>query len=725
MLCDTCIGVLRDRSNIITDEPGDDGPRVMCAHHRTTQTLQRAAEDGCSICYAFWNQLSEAEITALRLQESLAMKKKVIIVKDPPALEPGELRDKEDLLEWLTITILTRGSDYEGAEHGGDFRAVDFALILAFCGKGIDWGEVSSKKTITRGFYMLVKGPDEPAHGSVSTSSATSSDESWSVATSWINECRKTHKACNAGQIDVPWYPTRLLEIGKDQSDNIIVRLIQSANHRMLSPPYCTLSHCWGKAQIIQLNERTRTSLESGIFVDQMPLTFREAIAITMKLGVRYIWIDSLCIIQDSRLDWLHEAGLMHKVYSYSYCNISASASVDSSEGLFRQRNSRILQSSHTSINVAGIDPALHHTHCNIYDYFFWSNNVAHCTINRRAWVVQERMLAPRVLHFGKDQLLWECKEQDACESYPNSLPPIYATQIYTNFKAMDSSIYMEKFSKRGHNISLDNAAHRLWNMIVRSYSRTLLTVPSDKLIALSGLAKRMSQIMKDEYIAGMWRKEIAASLSWYVVNQEQINGSSSVRPSPYRAPTWSWASVDGVISPSTDSTDPDKLLIKVEDLRIEYATNDTTGLITDGWLDLTGPLKPIHLIQTGTLRNWHIAINDTVVRPQDENMVEWRRIGPILHFDVPMLGDDVFDTDNAEGRLFCMVCGLPSMDGFNSVLLLRLADVANKLFERLGIATSRTGDGQEILLAELDADVKSSLPCLRYESGLHTIRVI
>lgn len=222
---------------------------------------------------------------------------------------------------------------------------------------------------------------------SSSQSCTTSSDESWSAASKWLEDCLTKHVTCNQNQTKAPWYPTRLLDVGDVESDDELIRLIHTADLESLSGPYCTLSHCWGKAHFIQLNRHTAISLHCGFALDKMPKTFREAISISRRLGIRYIWIDSLCIVQDDRADWFREAAQMHKVYSRSHCNISASASVDSSEGLFRQRNQKVLEISQVELCVSDVDPDRQHALCEVFDYFFWTNNVSRCTINKRAWV--------------------------------------------------------------------------------------------------------------------------------------------------------------------------------------------------------------------------------------------------------------------------------------------------------------------------------------------------
>jgi hypothetical protein len=143
----------------------------------------------------------------------------------------------------------------------------------------------------------------------------------------------------------------------------------------------------------------------------------------------------------------------MYKVYSYSHCNLSASASKDSSEGLYRNRNLRTLDTTRVELYVAGLGSSTTPRRCELHDYFFWKYNVSQYTINRRAWVTQERLLAPRVLHFGKYQILWECREHDACESYPESLPSLFGAQRYTNFKARDLAVYAKKIAGEGGDV--------------------------------------------------------------------------------------------------------------------------------------------------------------------------------------------------------------------------------------------------------------------------------
>ena len=129
--------------------------------------------------------------------------------------------------------------------------------------------------------------------------------------------------------------PTRLLDVGLD--DSYALRVCEGAS----VPPgtsYVTLSHCWGGNVPMQLKKDNVSTFQAGL-PDGIPTTFADAIQITRAIGIRYLWIDSLCIIQDSVEDWQKEASLMDHVYEHAWCNIAATKARNSSEGLFSDRD--------------------------------------------------------------------------------------------------------------------------------------------------------------------------------------------------------------------------------------------------------------------------------------------------------------------------------------------------------------------------------------------------
>ncbi|KAF3805625.1 hypothetical protein GCG54_00005664, partial [Colletotrichum gloeosporioides] len=201
-----------------------------------------------------------------------------------------------------------------------------------------------------------------------------------------------------------------------------------------------------------------------------------EAVEVTRRLGIRYLWIDSLCILQDrdDLSDWLVEAGLMHKVYSYSYCNISASGARDSSKGLFFQRDPRQSLTKSVTICTEELGLGEDYVDCTIVNLEFWSHAVGQCPLNKRGWVLQERLLPPRVLHFGRDQLYWECRDHTAAECYPDGLPETLRNTALVKFKRLTPT---GPSSNTDQEKAIDPFGyHRMWQSIIWSYSETQLT---------------------------------------------------------------------------------------------------------------------------------------------------------------------------------------------------------------------------------------------------------
>src|SRR5450755_2564024 len=141
----------------------------------------------------------------------------------------------------------------------------------------------------------------EEAVNSHHPASSTDCIANWILAKCWIQNCRDNHVRCNQVR-DLSWVPSRLVDLGPAGQD-LEPRLRIFANHQG-SVEYTALSHCWGGANIHKLQKINLALLSTGIPVGRLPNTFRHAVSITRRLGFRYLWIDSLCIIQDSEGDW-------------------------------------------------------------------------------------------------------------------------------------------------------------------------------------------------------------------------------------------------------------------------------------------------------------------------------------------------------------------------------------------------------------------------------------
>lgn len=384
MLCQTCINVLEHRNNFVDKSEQDGKPWVVCAHHYNSTALAGSAAKGCYICRPVWSQFSKVEQAALRLEE----------LKHGPENARNEQNRATVSYSFTHITL-----------QPDMFVNGDYFFSVRFGDEYIDWDRVDSDKENATIMYNLEPvssmfidpfmipegGANELIAGApprlyeLTQSNNTDSEESWSLATDWMSVCLQTHKACNGGG-DPGWYPTRLLDVGEAGDAQSSIRLVHSTD-ASLSGGYCTLSHRWGTHVHFQLNRETVGLLSRGVDIEDLPKTFKDAVVATRRFGVRYLWIDSLCIEQDKTSDWLHEADRMYLVYSNSYCNLSAATSSDSSEGLFRSRQPEMLHPAQVSFYAGDLGSNLEYVLCNVFLASFWDDNVTNCAVNKRGWV--------------------------------------------------------------------------------------------------------------------------------------------------------------------------------------------------------------------------------------------------------------------------------------------------------------------------------------------------
>ncbi|KAF2792568.1 hypothetical protein K505DRAFT_221470, partial [Melanomma pulvis-pyrius CBS 109.77] len=301
-----------------------------------------------------------------------------------------------------------------------------------------------------------------------------------------------------------------------------------------------------------------------------------------------------------------------------------------------------------------------------------WDKAMDKMPLTRRAWVVQELLLPPRVLYLNGRQLFWECYELAACETYPDGTPPNYRPRGVTKEAKWQAFISgrIQLDTTEEHSVSY------LWAGIVAMYSKCELTYGTDKLVALSGVAKLMEQALDDEYCAGLWKSHLITELSW--------TGPSGImnlplRPSPYRAPSWSWASIDGYISVGDSyNKDPYKYLealIDIIDCDIQTATADRTGAVVGGSLRVSGWLASIQL-HADSKSGWRVFFDG-----------KWWDFGGRFYISLDCSPSSLrmhclplfaYCTDSHRGNVYC--------------LLLSPTGNANGQFQRIGVLYTDPG---------------------------------
>ncbi|KAJ1331176.1 HET domain-containing protein [Microdochium nivale] len=353
----------------------------------------------------------------------------------------------------------------------------------------------------------------------------------------WRQNCLDEHKDC-AAKYRVqkpPILPTRVLDLGTSATDDISIY----EAHGSEVDDYAALSHCWGgdiPARTIMKNHGERLR---GLHANDLPRNFRDAIWVTRALGIRYLWIDALCIIQDSSEDWSREARLMGSIYAGAKIVISALESPSSTTGF--------LHADRTPQAVINDRFAVQKTFGHVYDY------LAACPLTTRAWCMQERLLAPTVLHIGRERMFWECQKHFSCEDGP-VVDGQSTGNVMGKFIALRA-----RLSQEG-----DHSRWREWYELLEEYTTRNLTVESDKLPALAGAAALLQPPRissgSSTYLAGLWKEDLARGLLWGAsyahVSGRPVWGYQSADKceelrhprQEYRAPSWSWASLDGHI---------------------------------------------------------------------------------------------------------------------------------------------------------------------------------
>ncbi len=348
----------------------------------------------------------------------------------------------------------------------------------------------------------------------------------------------------------------------------------------------------WGDATFIKLLKKNSDDLKAGILINHLPQTFRDAVEVTRKFNIHYLWIDSLCIIQDSIDDWNKEALRMSQVYQHAICNIAATGAVDSTKGLFFGKNLHLVRP--CKVSIAARHATTDTETVYIVDANFWNSRLEQAHLLQQAWVVQERLLAKRVLHFNRDQLYWECQQTSACEIFPAAMPE--CMMIDGKFKDIVPNTGISEMAPKGL-ISPLTYREVIWRRVLYSYTRAQLSNPDDREAALNGIMKVLAGVFADTCIAGLWRKGLPAQLAWRAM-------PSATSTPTYRAPSWSWLSMDGEIgayaAPATKETDSSSLLLpryvvaELKHISITRAGVSALSPITSGFIRLRGMLHPV-----------------------------------------------------------------------------------------------------------------------------------
>lgn len=351
-------------------------------------------------------------------------------------------------------------------------------------------------------------------------------------------------------------FPSRLVDLGtaEERQD-----CISSGNHasirlKLISPRdgepcmlpnsepwivYAALSHRWGKSTKASITTLANVAARlEGFDFSELCQTFKDAIIVAREMGIRYIWIDSLCIVQDCEEDWKHESQIMGDIYLHAIVTFAAhsfgaapmqgstqdsSADTDGGTGFL---DGAFAAEGDPPVLLGHFDEAQGPAYVYAQRRRMFEVDISNSQLSSRGWILQERLLSPRIIHFFHSQLYYESRYFNivrAEDRTPALSDPDKLREFVTKQENREGSTPFE------------------WFKIVERFSTCQLTQSGDKLIALAGLAKQFQRTSKQEYFAGVFADRAIKGLMWIA------NGESLLRRRG-RAPSWSWASVDGHI---------------------------------------------------------------------------------------------------------------------------------------------------------------------------------
>ena len=625
-------------------------PAMKGPHHHTMSNLERAADEGCKICDHVCRrpELLGIEPTNVSPRDPFLRYHIRRKVSYPPSddwtVYIEGLRKERRFNEWSSFLTL----DVHVCK--GRAPPLDYSSFLSQVAEDLD----DEPWRMRRPLYPV---KDIPR--------STGDEATASLAFKWLQTCRLDHgRQCldSDGDTHVDFMPKRLIAVG-DQ--DVEPKLVVWEDIGMKSTAYATLSHCWGEnPSFLTLTSSNIENFKQGINESTLPRSFCDALLTCRRLGIKYIWIDSLCIMQSgyaSERDWFEHATDMHLIYRHCELNIAIDHAASPDKGAFATRNPNVLQDccvwtplpincppdvmdrkwtaendEHMRCGLVSVDQ---HTMLTIFTYDQTSTvEKIDYALRGRGWVFQERLMSPRVLHFAEDRIAWECRQSAFNEYLADGRP------CGCNVKSPERSLFsvprtdelndmaankphwwqssaniarmrIQELQESGETAATIQPNHMAWWECIKAYSKRQLTYPDkDKLVAFASIPKSFADQFHSNYSAGFFQIDLPAGLLW--TSQDRTRR----RALNYRAPSWSWASLDGevtfnIASPLIDSLiDPldtrSTVLSKVYAVMVDLVNpNDAFGQIRSASLQVAGQLEPIQLSTLSSIEVDYIRI--------------------------------------------------------------------------------------------------------------------
>ncbi|KAI0554272.1 HET-domain-containing protein [Xylaria curta] len=589
-LCNICHNLQVDSTTNLTTEETSQPEAYRLRTFSISETLQdwrQSAESGCATCRLIWQVLS-------RFEKDSVLDELLQTPPPPPHSSPSSPTCSDDstyleLSGFVGHPLLLQFVDLPADTY--------FPTLELFCRDG------------TSNCFQIIGAASEVA-SDLDLSLCTR------LASKWLRDCRLKHPRCVAQRSRT--LPTRVLDVGENLA-TASIRLLETEPGQ--SAEYIALSYCWGKTGNITTTKSTLRERTKDIAWSLLPKSFQDAIKVVRGLGIRYLWIDALCIIQDDAADWESESAKMADVYENAFLTISMDAARDPTQHIFKPRQSDMistadtLNAGHTARPARNVvveqfpftdkagethviyarEPLTHSDIISPRSYY----DVTYPLMSR-AWTLQERLLSGRILHITAAELIWECTTTLCCECGTISRESNYLSGNPSPKIAYD--IAMQNIIEEGRKALLVKAQQqsqkpltpktsREWTLLIGGYSNRALTYEDDKLPAISALARRFS--LTDElpiprtYLAGLWLEDLPWLLCWRVFQRR-----FEKRPETYCAPTWSWASISTPVIWDMEIFEAKARVEVLEASAVPIGQANVFGRVKGAYAVLKGPVQ-------------------------------------------------------------------------------------------------------------------------------------
>ncbi|KAE9989729.1 hypothetical protein EG327_002324 [Venturia inaequalis] len=495
------------------------------------------------------------------------------------------------LCKWFVEQRLLYDDSLQGLNDDSIFAAEIYSEYLGrfgevwMCRNAVSRGDVVRMVDFCNPVFQLSTSIDEmtdPDSQSWWMNTLPNSEFSSRQISRWFDTCRTSHKKCHTNQTS--FRPKRLIKIEQRQGRKVLRLCEKSPVSDVVD--YAALSYCWGKNQNVKTTASTIERHILGISMTDLPLTIQHAVIVAETLGLCYLWVDALCIIQDNDDDKAWEIAQIPRIYMGASVTICASRAGEVQEGFLQQREATAPE---LAFRLPFRDKNGILSTVVLHNFIFPPLE----PLSTRAWALQEKWLSTKTLDFGTTETSWTCKEVDVSDR-PMQIRE--RRQPSQHLQDPEPHELLERASQE-------------WQALVRTYTSRNLTISADRLPAISGIAEQFHHRMhvddSMDYAAGLWGSTMLYDLLWYIMWEGPTH-----RPEQYQAPSWSWASTNSQVDFATQVTG---LTATIISCNVELANKGTLdvdtrfGAVKSGQLEIRGVLRRAEVVRNRKWKGWYL----------------------------------------------------------------------------------------------------------------------